>query len=232
MKPRATTPSSGLDQPVADQNEGGRPGHVSGHADGAERRACARRHPPDVRVLLELPRQSLVPLIDADADDDEAGDRHEYGTARPAQDAGRSVLGAAARALGARDDLDRGVAERGVRDAAADGRHAALSSAIIVRTRVGDTLDQPPDGVAGEPDGQDDEERLPERLMGDRPHGAGLALRPAAGSDGELEGEDPDDPVDDSTGDEANARCCLQGVSPRGTADGVAARSQRVGPIC
>jgi hypothetical protein len=62
---------------------------------------------------------------------------------------------------------------------------------------------QHPQRVAREADGDEQEQHLAERLLGDRPQGFLLVRGRPAFADRELDREDRDDQVDESAGDEA-----------------------------
>jgi hypothetical protein len=61
---------------------------------------------------------------------------------------------------------------------------------------------QPPEGVATQTDGDDREEKLAERLLRDRAQRTLLIRQLASVTERELEGENPDDSVDERAGDE------------------------------
>jgi hypothetical protein len=62
---------------------------------------------------------------------------------------------------------------------------------------------EPPEAVAPQADRDEDEQHVPERLVGDRRQSALLVCRLAARSECELHGENSDDPVDHAARDES-----------------------------
>ena len=75
---------------------------------------------------------------------------------------------------------------------------------------------EPPKRVTRKTDRHQDQEDLPEGLLGNRLQGAALASRLAAGPDCELDGEDADHAVDDAARNETRSRKRLE---PRGVFD-------------
>ena len=65
------------------------------------------------------------------------------------------------------------------------------------------SANQPPEGVAAETDRDEREQDLAERLMRDRVQRALLVRQLASVTERELEGENPDDSVDERAGDES-----------------------------
>jgi len=65
--------------------------------------------------------------------------------------------------------------------------------------------EQPPEGIAAEPDRDEREEELPERLIRDRVESALLVRDLAPGPERQLERQNPDDRIDDPPRYEARA---------------------------
>jgi hypothetical protein len=75
---------------------------------------------------------------------------------------------------------------------------------------------EPPKRVTRKPDRYEDQEHLPEGLLGNRLQGAALASCLAARPDCELDGENANHAVDDAARDETRSRKRLE---PRGAFD-------------
>ena len=170
---------------------------VAGDAERRERPLDALAHLPGLGLLEEALRDALVALLQPDADDDQAGDRHEELPGRPAQHAAGGLARAAAgSAAGADQDRHRGDAEHRVADAAREPVDALLGVVARLRPVADRRAHEPPERVAGQADRHEDQERLAERLLRDRVQRALLVRRLAAVAEGELDGEDADDRVD------------------------------------
>jgi hypothetical protein len=125
--------------------------------------------------------------------------------ARPAEDVARGLLRAAlaGRASAVEEDLDGDGAHQRVDDAAperADAFEAAVSTLASVPER---RTNEPPERVPAEPDCESREQHVAKRVLLDCAKRALLVCDLAAVPDGEVEGEQPDDPVDERAGDEA-----------------------------
>jgi len=66
-------------------------------------------------------------------------------------------------------------------------------------------VQQAPERVAGKADRDENQQHLPERLVRERLQSATLIRRLSAGTERELDRQDPDDPVDDTSRDEAGS---------------------------
>ena len=126
---------------------------------------------------------------------------------RPAEDVARGLLGAlAGRAAAADEDLDGDGADQRVDDAAPE-RADPLDAAVCTFAPVAERrAEQPPEGIAAEPDREGRKQDVPERVLLDRAQRALLVRDLAAVPDDEVECEQPDDPVDHRARDEAGAR--------------------------
>ena len=142
------------------------------------------------------------------------------------EDAGRLLLLVAAAALVAGEHRNRQPAENAV-PARAGERRAALREPLGVLALilpVEDRARELPGGVRGEAGGQQDQERLAERLLGDRAQRAVLVRALLAATQRNLDREDPDDDVEDALRDEADP---AQALDPRALARAVSLRCDR-----
>ena len=135
--------------------------------------------------------------------------------ARPAQDAAGRLAGAArAAAPGPDQDRDGGDEEREVADPADHAVEALLGVVGGLRAVADRGAHEAPDRVTGHADGDEDQERLAERLLRDLREGALLVRRLAAAAERELDGEHADDRVDHAAGGDAGARQPLELLGP------------------
>src|SRR4029079_19618295 len=109
------------------------------------------------------------------------------------------VAGTAARAD---QDLHCTGAEQGVDDAAHESGESVQAAVRSVRAVPEQSAEEPPKCVSAETDRDEDQQYFPEPLVCDRLQRTLLVRRRAAYSDGELDREDPNDPVDQPARDE------------------------------
>ena len=93
-------------------------------------------------------------------------------------------------------------AHHAVSNAARERRHAVEARVRTLRAVPDRGANQPPEGVAAETDRDEREQDLAERLVRDRVQRALLVRQLASVTECELEGENPDDSVDEPAGDE------------------------------
>ena len=143
----------------------------------------------------------------------------EHLAAGPVQHAAGRLVGIArgpAAAARAGEDLDRRDAQRPVGEPAHDAAGAVLGVVLAALGTVADGgAHEPPEGVAGQADGHQDQQHLAERLARDGVERALLVGRLAAVAERQLDGQEPDDPVDDAAGDQPGAGQPLELRPPR-----------------
>src|SRR5436190_4581194 len=127
-------------------------------------------------------------------------------------------------------NLDRDRADRPIGDPAAQGGNTIETAVRALRTMAEKRVKQPPERIPGQPDRDENQQHLAERLMSDRLQRTALVRRLSAGTDCEFDRQDPDDPVDDTARDEAGPG---KRFERRGTLDAVC-RCLRTtdGPCC
>ena len=204
-----------LDEEDSDENEDDHAREVAEAADPLHPRPRGRAHLLGLRVLQKVLADAAVPLVEADADQHGTCDSDEPGSAGPPEDAGGLPVHVLGAALGAEQDLHGDRAESGIDEAARERGDAVEAAVRSFRAVPEKRADEPPARIAGEADRDEDQEHLTERLVRDRLERPLLARRLSACADRELEGEDPDDPVDQPAGDEAGPGEQLERIAPR-----------------
>src|SRR3954451_20234049 len=208
----------GLEEKQADQPEDDETRDMAGESRAAPplpHRRRARVHAP---LVLELPGDTTVEVPERDADEHEPGDPDEPRACGPRQhDGGRMVR---LRVLGlvaarGREDADRRVGEPRVDQPTADvagalAPHLRLAVLAVGALRV--RLDEAPERVGGEAEGERDQDDLTERVLRELRQRALTARRRAAVADRQLDREQADERVRDALRDEADPR--EDGVPP------------------
>src|SRR5579872_5413706 len=173
-------------------------------------------HPPDrrihlarLRVFEEVATEAAVGLVAADPDEDNPRSPDQPGARGPAEHARRRLVQCAR----AEQDVDRQRAETRVRDPAPQRRDpvgAAVGAFGPVPER---RAEQPPECIAGERDCDEQEQRMPERLVCDRAQRTLLIGGGPAAADREFPREDAEDDVDQPARDEAGSREPLEATA-------------------
>src|SRR5512133_1826721 len=195
-----------LDEEEGDQPEDDRARYVSDRAQQGEPLEDEPRHLIRFRIVEELLAEAADQLIAGDACQHDTGDRDEPAPGRP----GEHVTGRLLRSLPGRPwagkDLDRDDAHRGVRDPAAEGAEA-LNPAVGALAAVAESgSEESPERVAAETDCEEREQEVTERMLFDRSESSLLVCDLAALPDREIERQQADDPIDQSTGDKPGPR--------------------------
>src|SRR5438093_5636168 len=160
--------------------------------------------------LLEFAPEAAVRVPEAHPDQEEAGSTDEPASGGPRENRrGCLVRLRVLRLLPrAREDLHGRDGQRDVDEAAAgvaDAPADLLEHAVPVLVRD-ERLDEPPERIRGKAHGQRDEQELPEAVLRERVERSRPARRLAAVAEGELDGEEADDPVGNALRDQPDPR--------------------------
>ena len=164
----------GLDQEGTDEAERHHAGEIAEGSDPLDPAADAGAHLLRLGILEEVLADAPVPLVEADADQDNADDPDQPDTARPAEDACRRLLRVAGAAARAEQDLDRDRAKAGVDDAVRERGDAIHAAVRVFRPVPEQGAREPPEGVAAQADRDEDEQHLAQaasRSSSERPAG-------------------------------------------------------------
>src|SRR5581483_3179649 len=199
----------GFDQEDSDQGEDDQACEVAEAADPFDPRPNPVAHLLGLRVFEEVLADSAVTLVEADSDQENAGDSDKPRATRPPENARgflRRVAGAAAARTRADQDLDRDRAQARVHAAAPESRDAVELAVRGLRPVPDRRVHEPPERVARETDCDENQQHLPKRLVREGLQGALLVRRLASGTKRELDREDADDSVDQAASDEPRTR--------------------------
>jgi hypothetical protein len=204
----------GLDEKDPGECEDDHPREMPDEPDPSDPGPDQRSHLLGLRVGEKVLRDAPVALVEADTDQDQSRRTHDPGAGGPAEDAGRRLVGTCRSLRGAGENADGDDAHSEV-DEAAGERGDPIDPAVRPLGATPDRgADESPERIAAETDGNERQQDLAEGLVGDGVESALLVRELAAVPDRELERQDSDDGVDQSTRDESRTREPFESTRP------------------